>query len=188
MLAYRWPLGRTFTYLLTLAGPPSVPHARSFPQRYPLRIAARLPSIAVSTRTPLAGGNIALFADRWKLIDADALPTYQAFIRDHPGQARALVATPVPRRVTGYRLLARAGQLAADALTAGTSTCAPRRPGRESPPPGLPGRPAGGRDGDRPGQRAHPRIGRPGRRPCQPGCARRLIAERDRHSYHRARE
>jgi hypothetical protein len=117
MLAKRWPLGRTFTYLLTLAGPPSVPHARSFPQRYPLRIAARLPSIAVSTRTPLAGGNIALFADRWKLIDADTLPTYQAFIRDHPGQARALVATPLPRRVTGYRLLARAGQLAADALT-----------------------------------------------------------------------
>ena len=117
MLAYRWPLGRTFTYLLTLAGSPSVPHAQSFPQRYPLRIDARLPPIAISTRTPLADGNIGLFADRWKLIDADTLPAYQAFIRDHPDQARALVATPLSQRVTGYRLLARAGQLAAAALT-----------------------------------------------------------------------
>ncbi|HEV3289708.1 MAG TPA: hypothetical protein VG123_12005 [Streptosporangiaceae bacterium] len=64
MFAYRWPVGRTFTYLLTLAGTPSVPHAQSFPQRYPLRIDARLPPIAISTRTPLADGNIALFADR----------------------------------------------------------------------------------------------------------------------------
>jgi hypothetical protein len=117
MFAYRWPLGRTFTYLLTLAGAPSVPRARSFPQRYPLRIDAPLPPIVLSARTPLADGNIALFADRWKLIDADTLPAYLAFIRDHPGQARALVATPLSQRVTGYRLLARAGQLAAGALT-----------------------------------------------------------------------
>jgi hypothetical protein len=117
MFAYRWPLGRAFTYLLTLAGAPSVPRAQSFPQRYPLRIGARLPPIAISARTPLADGNIAVFADRWKLIDADTLPAYLAFIRDHPGQARALVATPLPRRVTGYRLLARADQLAASVLT-----------------------------------------------------------------------
>ena len=117
MHAYRWPLGPAFTYLLTLAGAPSVPRARSFPQRYPLRIDARLPPIAISARTPLAGGNIALFADRWKLIDADTLPAYLAFIRDHPERARALVATPLSQRVTGYRLLARAGQLAAGALT-----------------------------------------------------------------------
>jgi hypothetical protein len=117
MLAYRWPLGRTFTYLLTLAGTPSVPRAQSFPQRYPLRVGARLPPVAISARTPLADGNIALFADRWKLIDADTLPAYLAFIRDHPEKARALVATPLSQRVTGYRLLARAGQLAAGALT-----------------------------------------------------------------------
>jgi hypothetical protein len=117
MFAYRWPLGRTFTYLLTLAGTPSVPRARSFPQRYPFRVDARLPPIAISARTPLADGNIALFADRWKLIDADTLPAYLAFIRDHPEKARALVATPLSQRVTGYRLLARAGHLAAGALT-----------------------------------------------------------------------
>jgi hypothetical protein len=117
MFAYRRPLGRTFTYLLTLAGTPSVPRARSFPQRYPLRVDVRLPPITISTRTPLADGNIALFADRWQLIETDTLPAYLAFIRDHPGQARTLVATPLSQRVTGYRLLARAGQLTVGALT-----------------------------------------------------------------------
>lgn len=63
-----------------------MPRAQSFPQRYPLRVDARLPPIAISARTPLADGNIALFADRWKLIDTDTLPAYLAFIRDYPGR------------------------------------------------------------------------------------------------------
>ena len=117
MLGHRWPLGPAFTYLLTLAGAPSVPRAQSYPQRYPLRVDAWLPPIAISARTPLADGNIAIFADRWKLIDADTLPAYLAFIRDYPDRARAVVAIPLSRRVTGFRLLARAGQLAAGALT-----------------------------------------------------------------------
>ena len=117
MLGYRWPLGRAFTYLLTLAGAPSVPGARSYPQRYPLTVGARLPRIAVSARTPLADGNIAIFTDRWKLIDTDTLPAYLTLLRDHPDRARALVATPLPQRVTRYRLLVRGGQLAAAALT-----------------------------------------------------------------------
>jgi hypothetical protein len=117
MFGHRWPLGPAFTYLLTLAGAPSVPGAHSYPERYPLRVEARLPRIAVTARTPLADGNIAVFADRWKLIDADTLPAYLAVLRDHPGRARAMVATPLSQRVTGYRLLARAGQLAAAAFT-----------------------------------------------------------------------
>jgi hypothetical protein len=117
MLGYRWPLGRAFTYLLTLTGTPSVPGARSYPQRYPLTVDARLPRIAVSTRTPLADGNIAIFTDRWKLIDTDTLPAYLTLLRDHPDRARALVATPLPQRVTRYRLLVRGSQLAAAALT-----------------------------------------------------------------------
>jgi hypothetical protein len=117
MSGYRPPLGPAFTYLLTLAGTPSIPGARSYPERYPLRVDARLPRITVSARTPLADGNIAVFTDRWKLIDADTLPAYLAFLRAHPDQARAAVATPLAQRVTGYRLLARAGQLAAAAFT-----------------------------------------------------------------------
>jgi len=117
MSRYRPPLGPAFTYLLTLAGMPSIPGARSYPERYPLRVDARLPRITVSARTPLADGNIAVFTDRWKLIDADTLPAYLAFLRAHPDQARAAVATPLAQRVTGYRLLARAGQLTAAAFT-----------------------------------------------------------------------
>jgi hypothetical protein len=117
MLGHRQPLGRAFTYLMTLAGVPSVPRAKSYPQRYPLQVEAQLPRIAISARTPLADGNIAVFADRWKLIDADTLPTYLAFARDHPAKARAMVAIPLSQRVTGYRLLARAGQLAIGAFT-----------------------------------------------------------------------
>jgi hypothetical protein len=117
MLRYHWPEGAVFTYLLTLAGMPSVPGAHSFPERFPLMFAARLPRAAISVRTPLADGNIAVFANRWKLIDDDTLPGYLAFVRDHADQARALVASPVSQRMVRYRLLARAGRLVAAALT-----------------------------------------------------------------------
>jgi hypothetical protein len=109
--------GPAFTYLLTLAGAPSVPGAHSYPERYPLTIDARLPRGQISARTPLADGNIAVFANRWQLIDTDTLPHYVALIRDDPEQARALVATPIQVRMAGYRLLARAPALAAAALT-----------------------------------------------------------------------
>jgi hypothetical protein len=95
MFGHRRPLGQAFTYLLTLAGTPSIPGAHSYPEQYPLRVDARLPRIAVSARTPLADGNIAAFTDRWKLIDTDTLPAYLAFLRDYPDQARAVLATPV---------------------------------------------------------------------------------------------
>src|SRR5262249_36912048 len=68
--------------------------AHSFPERYPRTFAVGLPGVAVSVRTPLADGNIAVFANRWKLIDDDTLPTYLAFVRDHGDEARAVVATP----------------------------------------------------------------------------------------------
>jgi hypothetical protein len=144
MSGYRWPLGAAFTYLMTLAGAPSVPGAHSYPERYPLRVDARLPRIAISTRTPLADGNIAVFADRWRLIDADTLPAYLALLRDRPGQARAIVATPLSQRVTGYRLLARAGQLAAAAVTRWDVDvhAVPSRPRAPSAGAGSPGRAA----------------------------------------------
>jgi hypothetical protein len=50
MSGYRPPLGPAFTYLLTLAGTPSIPGARSYPERYPLRVDARLPRITVSAK------------------------------------------------------------------------------------------------------------------------------------------
>ena len=117
MLGYHWPEGPAFTYSLTLAGAPSVPGAHSFPERYPRTFVMRLPRAAISVRTPLADGNIAVFADRWKLIDDDTLPEYLAFVRDRADEARALVATPVSQRALSYRLLARAGRLVVAVFT-----------------------------------------------------------------------
>jgi len=113
----RWPLGSSLTYLMTLTGAPSVPQARPYPQQYPLRMQARMPRFMISARTPLAAGNIAIFADRWRLIETDTLPAYLAFIRNHPDKALELVSRPVSRRARAYRLLRRARQLVAGAVT-----------------------------------------------------------------------
>jgi hypothetical protein len=117
MLAHRWPIGPAFTYLLTLIGAPSVPNALSYPQRYPLRVDSRLPQLAISTHTPLADGNIAIFADRWKLIEADTLPAYLAVLRNEPEQAYCILHKSLKERANSYRLRERAGQLVLGALT-----------------------------------------------------------------------
>jgi hypothetical protein len=111
------PMGQAFTYLLTLAGAPSVPGAHSFPEQFPRSFAMRLPLAAISVRTPLANGNIAMFANRWKLIDDNTLPDYLSFIRDHPDEARDLVDIPVSKRASRYGLPGRIGGLAAGAVT-----------------------------------------------------------------------
>jgi hypothetical protein len=117
MLRYQPPEGLIFTYLLTLAGAPSVPRAHSFPELFPYTLVAELAQARVSLRTPLANGNIAVFANRWKLIEDDTLPKYLEFVRDHPDEARTLVHTRVAQRAVRQRLLARAGRLVAGAVT-----------------------------------------------------------------------
>jgi hypothetical protein len=117
MLRHDRPEGQIFTYLLTLAGAPSVPGAHAFSERYPRTFVTRLPGASISVRSPLADGNIAVFADRWKLIDSDTLPEFLAYIHDHPDDARARVSAPVSLRTTPYRLPLRLGRLAAAALT-----------------------------------------------------------------------
>jgi hypothetical protein len=107
------PGGGLFTYLLTLAGAPSVPGGKGYPERYPLT----LPLGPVSLRTPLANGNIAVFANRWQLIDEDTLPAYVRFVRDHLDDARTLMGTPVARRAIPFRVLARAGLILRAAIT-----------------------------------------------------------------------
>ncbi len=138
MLQHDPPEGSIFTYLLTLAGAPSVPGAHSFPERYPLIVVVRAPRSAISVSTPLADGNIALFANRWKLIDDDTLPDYLALVRDHADEARAIVATPIERRVEGYRLVARAGRLVAGTLTRWRVEVGPPPVRPRASPPGSP--------------------------------------------------
>jgi hypothetical protein len=111
------PMGQAFTYLLTLAGAPSIPGARSFPEAYPRTFIARPPLAMVSVRTPLANGNVAMFANRWSLIDGDTLPDYLAFVSGNADEARKLVEIPVAERASRYRIFRRIGGLAAAALT-----------------------------------------------------------------------
>ncbi len=117
MLQRHRPMGQVFTYLFTLTGAPSVPGTHSFPEQYPRTFVARLPLARISMRTPLAHGNLAMFANRWKLIDDDTLPKYLAFVCNHPDEALRTVRCPVSQRASRYRLLGRAGRLVAAALT-----------------------------------------------------------------------
>jgi hypothetical protein len=117
MLEHRWPIGPGFTYLLTLIGAPSVPHALPYPRRYPLRVDTRLPQVAISTRTPLADGNLAIFADRWKLIETNTLPAYLAVLRNEPWRACCILHKSLKERAKSYRLRDRAGELVLGALT-----------------------------------------------------------------------
>ena len=116
MLRHDGPEGLVFTYLLTLAGAPSLPGTHSFPERFPFTLVARLPQATISVWTPLADGNIAVFANRWKLIEDDTLPEFLAFVRDHAGEAGKLAGTPVSERAIGQQLGTRAGGLVAMAL------------------------------------------------------------------------
>jgi hypothetical protein len=113
MLRHHGPEGRVFTYLLTLAGAPSIPGAHSFPERFPLALIARLVRFTLSLRTPLANGNIAIFANRWKLIEDDTLPRYLAFLCHCGDQARTMASIPVSERAVRQRLRTRALRLVA---------------------------------------------------------------------------
>jgi hypothetical protein len=113
MLGRRQPAGSVFTYLMTLTGAPSVPGGKGYPERYPLTLGLG----RLRLRTPLANGNIAIFANRWQLIEDDTLPAYLAFLRDHADEARSLMGTPVARRALPFRLLARAGLILRAAVT-----------------------------------------------------------------------
>jgi hypothetical protein len=109
MRAYVPPQGRAFTYLLTLAGSPAVPGAKGYTAIFPLTVATRVAGGALTLRTPLADGDIAVFANRWKLIEQDTLPAYQRLIAADAARARALIATPISTRVRRFRLLRRLG-------------------------------------------------------------------------------
>jgi hypothetical protein len=117
MIEHCDPEGALFTYLMTLAGAPSVPGAHAYAERYPLTLRARGLGPTLSLQTPLADGDIAVFASRWMLIESDTLPAYLAFVDERPAAARALVQTPIAERVRPYRLLARIGTLAAAAAS-----------------------------------------------------------------------
>jgi len=94
------PSGRVFTYLLTLAGTPAIPGAKSYCDVFPLILRAPISRRArLALRTPLAAGNLALFTNRWQLIEMDTLPVYQRLIAERAAEARALIERPIAKRV-----------------------------------------------------------------------------------------
>jgi len=112
------PSGRAFTYLLTLAGTPAVPGAKSYCDVFPLTLSAPTPRRArVALRTPFAAGNLALFTNRWKLIESDTLPVYQRLIAEHGAQAHALIERSIAQRTGRFRLLRRGGRIVLALLT-----------------------------------------------------------------------
>jgi hypothetical protein len=114
----RVPLGRAFTYLLTLVAKPSLPHAKSFAEAFPLALCSpRVSEATLTLETPLADGNLALFSDRWRLIEANTLPIYLQLLQEDRRRVDALIDTPIAKRLAKFRLLARVGTLARNALT-----------------------------------------------------------------------
>jgi hypothetical protein len=114
----RPPIGRFFTYLLTLIGSPAIPGARSYPTVFPFEL--RLPisrDRRLALRTPLAAGNLALFTNRWKLIEDDTFPTYRELLERHPADLRRLIERPLDERTARFRLLRRAGGIVLAAVT-----------------------------------------------------------------------
>ena len=110
------PSGRVFTYLLTLAGTPAVPGAKGYCDVFPLML-RRSPRARIALRTPLAAGNIALFTNRWQLIEQDTLPVYQRLIAEQAGEARALIERPIAERTGRLRFLRRGGRFVLGLLT-----------------------------------------------------------------------
>jgi hypothetical protein len=112
------PSGRMFTYLLTLAGAPAVPGTKGYSDVFPFTLSARIMRQArFALRTPLASGNLALFTNRWKLIETDTLPVYQRLIAEHAAEARALIERPIAERVGRFRLVHSGGRIVFALLT-----------------------------------------------------------------------
>jgi hypothetical protein len=108
MRGYEPPQGLAFTYLLTLAGSPAVPGARSYAAVFPFMLPRSGGAVALAT--PFPAGNIAVFANRWDLIVEDTLPAFRKLLED-PRRTLTLVARPIEERVPQFRLIRRLGAI-----------------------------------------------------------------------------
>jgi hypothetical protein len=122
MYQHNPPIGQIMTYGMTAAGAASIPGTKTPGQYSPLTVdgTVTLPGpvpfthekVNVKVITPLPDFNIADKDARWAYITQDTLPGYQRLLRDHPDQARAIVASPVEYRLAQQRLAERWPQLA----------------------------------------------------------------------------
>ena len=106
--------GQAFTYLLTMVGAPSIPHAQTPGEVSPISVAAKVPvidipfvghaDVTVTLDTPLPDFNISSREPRWDMIVKDTLPAYTKLLREEPERTRELIDSDVGARVDERRV------------------------------------------------------------------------------------
>lgn len=111
------PGGEAVTYLVTLAGEPSIPGAKSYPEVFPYTFSVESPgpeNVPFTTwdnptqfrtdfTTGFPDGNISNADQRWELIRQDTLPAYQDLLATDPARAGQIIASDFDDRVDQYR-------------------------------------------------------------------------------------
>ncbi|MGO4454296.1 WXG100 family type VII secretion target [Arthrobacter sp. RAF14] len=109
--------GPAVTWLITLAGEPSIPGAKSYPEVFPYKVHIESPGPhhipftpldnplqgSVDFTTGLPDGNISIREDRWNLISKDTLPAYQELLASNPEKAREIIASDFDQRTQDAR-------------------------------------------------------------------------------------
>ena len=111
------PGGEAVTYMVTLAGEPSIPGAKSYPEVFPYTFTVESPGpenvpftnwdnptqFRTDFTTGFPDGNIADADQRWALIQQDTLPAYQDLLATDPARAEQIIASDFDDRVEQYR-------------------------------------------------------------------------------------
>lgn len=111
------PGGEAVTYMVTLAGEPSIPGARSYPEVFPYTFTVESPGpenvpftnwdnptqFRTDFTTGFPDGNIADADQRWQLIRQDTLPAYQNLLATDPERAAQIISSDFDGRVEQYR-------------------------------------------------------------------------------------
>jgi hypothetical protein len=111
------PGGEAVTYLVTLAGEPSIPGAKSYPEVFPYTFSVESPGpenvpftnwdnptqFRTDFTTGFPDGNISNADQRWELIRQDTLPAYQDLLASDPARAGQIIASDFNDRVDQYR-------------------------------------------------------------------------------------
>jgi hypothetical protein len=111
------PGGEAVTYLVTLAGEPSIPGAKSYAEVLPYTFSVESPGpenvpftnwdnptqFRTDFTTGFPDGNISNADERWELIRQDTLPAYQDLLATDPARAEQIIASDFNDRVDQYR-------------------------------------------------------------------------------------
>ncbi|MCY1676780.1 WXG100 family type VII secretion target [Pseudarthrobacter sp. SL88] len=111
------PGGEAVTYMVTLAGEPSIPGARSYAEVFPYTFSVESPGpqnvpftnwdnptqFRTDFTTGFPDGNIANADQRWELIRQDTLPAYQDLLASDPDRAAQIIGSDFDSRVDQYR-------------------------------------------------------------------------------------